>query len=273
MKSIKQAYREFLNTALGSDAYRRFKRILYSSQDSLVQMLDTQILEVLPSAQHSIVRVCDIGAGDGERAMRILAFLNAKFHNRFELDLVEQSSHYVRRARRRRPRRFCKLRVLHAFFERTALPRSHYDLILLIHSIFALENGKAIGKVLSLRKPNGKVVVVSNAPNSFLGGLKSLMDTDFEDKRYEIDDLQRSLRKSGIRYYTWSFETQWAIERRNWKRSTDTILDWISLGRYRSFDRQRKRRICAYIADKSKAEADRVMFREKEIVVVIPGVP
>lgn len=270
MNSIKEAYRDFLNTPFGADVYRKFKYILYTAQDSLVQTLDTQILQFLPAVQGESVRVCDIGGGDGVRAASILTFLHGKFRNHFELDFIEQSEFYVREFRRHLPQDFCRTQVLHSLFENTALPQQYYDLVLLIHSIFAFENGKALDKVLSLRNPNGKVVVVSNAPNSFLGGLKRLVDQSFKDKRYEIDELQSSLDREGVRFLAWPFETTCAIERSQWEQDISVILNWISLGRFPSFTTEKKREIFSYIDDNTAAEKNRIFFSEKEVVLVIP---
>lgn len=236
-----------------------------------MQTIAAQILQVLPSVQREVVRVCDIGGGNGDRTMRILAFLHGKFHNSFELDFVEQSGPYVREFRRRRAKGFCKTRVFHALFERTLLPSGHYDLVLLLHSIFAFDNGRALDKVMSLRKPSGSVLVVANAPNSFLGGLKRVVDQGFGDERYEVDDLQRSLLARGVEFSVWSFETRWAIKRSNWKRQMGIILDWISLGRFHLFGKRKTEEILAYIAVNTEGEKKRVLFREKEVVVVIPG--
>lgn len=238
-----------------------------------MQSLNTQILQSLPAVQRQLVRVSDIGGGDGDRAIRITDFLHAKFQNRFELDYVEQSALYVKQFERRQPGGCRKTRVLRGLFERVELPQNHYDLVLVIHSIFALETGAAIDKLLALRKQNGHVVVVANARNSFLGGLKQLLDDGFDDKRYEIDDFQRSLRALMVTCDTHSIITRWAVEERHRERDIDLILNWMSLGRIRHFSRARQRQVVSYVADLGQREGKRILFAEEEVVLVVPSGP
>jgi len=150
------------------------------------------------------------------------------------------------------------------------LPSGYYDLVLLIHSIFAFENGQAIMKVMELRNPEGKVVVVSNASDSFLGGLKRLVDNEYNDKRYELDDLQRSLQEQNIHYQSYEFSTNWAISRIDYDRDLRVILDWISLGQFSSFSEVKQRGIFSYVSEVSEEDGDRILFMEKEIVLIIP---
>src|SRR5258708_2763532 len=168
--SIKQAYRDFLNTPEGATVYRQFKRLLYATDDSLVQWLHTSVFRTLPSARALNVRVCDIGGGDGVRITRILQFLHGKFRNSFRLDFIEQSALYVATFDPIPLGQFCRTKKHHVLFEDVSLPTRSYDLVLLIHSIFALDNGRSTAKVLSLRRQSGDIVIVSNARNSFLGG-------------------------------------------------------------------------------------------------------
>jgi hypothetical protein len=200
----------------------------------------------------------------------MLSFLHGKFHNRFELDLIEQSAVYVEEFRKHQAKAFCRTRTLHSLFEEAALTKNHYDLVLLIHSIFAFADDAAVGKILALRQAKGNVVVVANASSSFLGGLKERMDFGFDDKRYELDDLMRILREQDVSFTTQPFETTWAIEATRWERDLKVILDWISLGRYRKFSHLRKREITQYIAASTRRDGGRVLFRENEVAVVIP---
>jgi hypothetical protein len=270
LNSIKQAYRDFLNTPEGAALYRQFKRLLYARDDSLVQWLNPSVVQTLPAAQSMHVRVCDIGGGDGDRITRILQFLHAKFKNRFQLDFIEQSALYVAAFNPTPLTKFCQTRKHHALFENVALPTQTYDVVLLIHSIFAFENGKSTEKVLALRKVDGNIVVVSNAPNSFLGGLKRLVDYGYEDKRFEIDDLKNTLRKLGIDYRQYRARTEWAIEKKTWKHDLGIILNWISLGRYSSLPKRRQSEIEDYIRNRGKKNGSRTLFREEEIILVIP---
>lgn len=268
--SIKDAYCRFLDTRQGADVYRKFKRILYGSGDSLVQVLDTQILEPLSSARRSPLRICDIGGGDGERVMRIATFLHEKFQSQIEIDFIEQSALYVEEFKRRHQSSFCVTRVHCARFEHVDFNSHRFDLVLLIHSIFAFENGNSVDKIISLRETQGKIVVASNDTNSFLGGLKLLVDEGFNDRRYEISDLKQALLARGIRFREFTFQTEWAIERKNYDRDVLLILDWITLGRYSLFTQAKKNDVLNYIDSQSQREGNRCFFRENEIVLVIP---
>ena len=272
MNSIKQAYRDFLNTPEGAALYRQFKQLLYARQDSLVQWLNASVLLTLPAARKLNVRVCDIGGGDGDRITRILQFLQSKFKNRFHLDFVEQSALYVSEFNRKPLPQFCRTEIKHCLFEDAKLTTGNYDLVLLIHSIFAFENGDSTRKVLALRRRDGNIVIVSNAPNSFLGGLKRLTDTGFSDKRFEIDDLKRSLRKSGVYFRQQTTFTEWAIDKKTWKRDIGIILNWISLGRYDSLPPRQQREIQDYIRRRGKKNGSRTFFKEEEIVLTIPDI-
>ena len=165
---------------------------------------------------------------------------------------------------------FCRTKMHHCLFENANLPVENYDLTLLIHSIFAFENGASTEKVLSLRRAGGSIVVVSNAPNSFLGGLKRLTDYGYEDRRFEIDDLKHALRKSGLSFKQNSTFTVWAIDRKTWKRDIGIILKWISLGRYELLPKHRQREIEDYIRKRGKQNGSRTLFKEQEIVLTIP---
>lgn len=270
MNSIKQAYRDFLNTPEGVALYRQFKKLLYARQDSLVQWLNNSVLLTLPAARKLNVRVCDIGGGDGGRITRILQFLQGKFKNRFRLDFIEQSALYVSEFKPQPLTPFCRITINHGLFEDAKLTVGNYDLVLLIHSIFAFENGDSTRKVLDLRRTDGNIVIVSNAPNSFLGGLKRLTDTDYSDKRFEIDDLKQSLRKSGVDFRQQTTFTEWAIDKKTWKRDIGIILNWISLGRYDSLPKRQQMEIQDYVRRRGKKNGSRTFFKEEEIVLTIP---
>jgi hypothetical protein len=210
MDSVKSAYCRFLNTKEGANAYRQFKRLLYAREDSLVQWLNPSVFQTLRAAQSVEVNVCDIGGGDGGRITRILQFLHAKFKNRFALDFVEQSKLYCDAFNAGPLARFCRTKKHHSMFEDVLFKPRYYDLIILIHSIFAFDNEYSTEKVLALRKLDGAIVVVSNAPNSLLGRLKRLVDDGFEDRRFEITDLKRTLGNLGVNYRQYS--TNWTVE-------------------------------------------------------------
>ncbi|ACF45678.1 hypothetical protein Paes_0623 [Prosthecochloris aestuarii DSM 271] len=270
--SIKDAYCSFLNTRHGAEVYRQFKRILYGSTDSLIQVLDTQIFEHLISIRRSPVRICDIGGGDGERVMCIAAFLHEKFQSQIKIDFIEQSALYVEEFKRRHKSDYCVTKAHCARFEHVDFNSHRFDLVLLIHSIFAFENVNSVDKIISLRETHGNIVVASNDTNSFLGGLKLLVDEGFDDRRYEISDLKQALQNRGIQFREFTFQTEWAIENENYDRDILLILDWITLGRYSVFTQSKKNDILRYIESQSIRNGGRFFFKENEVVLVIPDI-
>jgi hypothetical protein len=266
--SIKLTYRQFLNTELGAQAYGRFKHGIYSDEDSLVQTLNNNILQNLPVISRDVLRVCDIGGGDGRRIRAILKFLHDKFGLRFELDFVEQSSYLMRSFAPDDISPFTQTEKFEMLFEQTNL-KGGYDLIFLIHSIFAFEDRSAVDKILSLPKREGAIVVISNAADSFLAGLKKIVDTGYSDTRYEITDLLEILRERGIKHRQIPKETKWAVFKDNLSQHIDTILEWLSLGKRTEMDEDRQAQIREYVHRNSADLGQRVLFTEREMVVVV----
>jgi hypothetical protein len=271
MPSIRKIYCQFLNTDAGANLYNEFKKILYTEEDSLVQILDNEILQNLSLLRKPALKVCDIGGGDGKRIIRILRFIHAKFQEQFHLDFIEQSGLYINAFDTSGLDSFCETRKHHALFENVSLLEGSYDLIFLIHSIFAFEKGRALDKVLSLPHTNGKVIIVSNAQRSFLGGLKEIVDQGYDDRRYEIDDLRQDLDKKQIPYVCSAFQTRWAIDEAHHEDYLNIIMGWISLNSWRSFTQQKKRIILDYVAENTTSSEGRTFFKEEENVLVIPS--
>jgi hypothetical protein len=271
MKSIRKKYCQFLNTNAGANLYNEFKKILYTEEDSLVQTLDNDVLQGLTLLRKPDLKVCDIGGGDGKRITHILRYLHVKFRERFHLDFIEQSSLYIEAFNTTILNSFCETRKHHTLFENVALPEKSYDLIFLIHSIFAFENGRALEKVLALPHADGKVVVISNAPHSFLGGLKKIVDEDYDDRRYEICNLQSDLDKKQISYVCSTFQTRWAIDQAHYNDCLNIIMDWISLNSWNSFTPEKRRTIFNYVNETSTISGGRTFFTEEEVVLVIPS--
>jgi hypothetical protein len=269
MTTLKEKYRQFLNTERGAHVYNDFKRILYTTEDSLVQTLDNDLLQDLPLVRKDFLRICDIGGGDGRRIIQILKYLREKFHIRFHVDFVEQSRPYINAFDSKRIHDFTTISMFHDLFENVSLS-GNYDLVFLIHSIFAFQNSKAIDKVMSLPNKDGKVVIVSNSPSSFLAGLKSLIDREYADKRYEIDQVCRDLDDTGLQYCDMSFQTKWASGTDSYVDDVNTILEWLSLGEFNSFGAEKKESVFNYIAKNSIEVNGRTYFTEEEIVVVAP---
>ncbi len=267
LPSIRLAYRQFLNTELGAIAYERFKRDLYTEDDSLVQFLNNGVLQNLTVIQRDVLDVCDIGGGNGKRIRNILKFLYEKFGMRFSLDFVEQSSYLMHSFDPHDISPFTTTKKFEMLFENASLARG-YDLVFLIHSIFAFENDLAVNKVLSLPNKGGAVVVVSNAQDSFLAGLKRLLDVGYEDGRFEIEDLLTVFTARGIETQEIPFETKWAIPKGKLAEHIKTLLDWLSLGRLADIGEDNEKRVREYIHQNSIDLGERVLFTERESIVV-----
>jgi hypothetical protein len=95
------------------------------------------------------------------------------------------------------------------------------------------------------------------------------VDADFNDARYEISDLALSLEVHGVTFSTQTFDTSWEITNQEWRGAASIILDWISLGRYETFEKRRKREIVEYLYDQSTPTRAGRAFHETEVVLVL----
>ena len=268
-QSIKVAYREFLNTEYGVQAYERFKQVLYTDDDSLVQTLNNDILQYLPVFSTDVLNVCDIGGGNGRRIRRILKFLHEKFDLRFKLDFVEQSSYLMRSFNSDDISSFTATHNFEMLFEDAKLAGG-YDLVFLIHSIFAFESDLAVDKVLSLPNAEGTIVIVSNAQNSFLAGLKKILDAGYEDNRFEITDLVKILEDRALPFQQILFETKWAVRKDALLQEIEVILNWLSLGRCKNLTDDRRNEVWQYVEENSSDLGQRILFTESEVIVLLP---
>lgn len=273
MNSVRLKYRQFLSTDCGAQTYSEFKNILYAEDDSLVSVLNNNYLPLLKPYMFDELRICDIGGGDGNRITRILRYLNHKFHTKFHLDFIEQSNIYCNQFRQNVHvlGEYCSVTIMNALFEKVELSNK-YDLLILIHSIFAFENGSAVDKLMSLLKENGRIIIVSNAMDSFLGRLKKIVDGRYSDERYEIDELRRTFEKKDIQYYEDHFFTEWTIEREKFKRDLNIIFNWITLGEYDDFSKSEKSKMDTYILGEGQFFENRYYLKEKEEILIVPKI-
>ncbi len=274
-QSVKQAYLNYLNTERGTSIYNEFKNILYSKEDSLTQYVNQNYLYDLLTSRSGVLKICDIGGGDGRRVLDIMEFCYQNFGIKFELDFIEQSSIFVRQFKQSLSQRKTyfieKVNIFNNLFETVDLPSNYYDIVLLIHSIFCLEKGQALDKILSLRKNDGRIIIISNAGNSFLGGLKQIIDDNYQDSRYEIEDLAEELNSQKINYQLSSFDRQWLINSSSLKTSPElqVILEWISLGNYHKYDPSKQAKIQNYINSQSIQLDSKISLIEKETILQI----
>lgn len=266
--SVKQAYREYLQTRRGADIYREFKRILYGQDDSLANEISRVLTKELSTGQREKLKACDIGGGDGDRISRVIRSLHKEFGTCVDLDFIEQSKIYIDEFVPEREIPFCAVHKIPGLFEDAHLVEKCYDIVFLIHSIFAFQDEEAVNKTLSLVKKGGLIIVVTNAGDSFLGGLKKLVDKVHPDNRYEMDALTENLEARGIRYDRKEFLTRWSIEEES--PALNVLLGWISLGRYAGESDPLHEEIMTYIEDHSTVVGARRLFHEKEVVLLIP---
>jgi hypothetical protein len=144
-----------------------------------------------------------------------------------------------------------------------------YDLVFLIHSIFAFEDISTVDKILSLPNTGGSIVIVSNAQNSFLAGLKKIVDAGYSDNRFEISDLLKILEDRGADHNQVHFETKWAVSKDRMAEHIEEILGWLSLGKRAEINEESQEQINAYVRKNSVDLGHRVLFTERETIVVI----
>jgi len=273
MGSVKKQYCSFLRTEHGSKIYNDFKDILYSQFDSLVVKLCSDYLYRISLLKEHEINICDIGGGDGKRIIQILSYLHSKYKNNFNLDFVEQSPIYCKvfDESNRSIRSFSHIKIFDDYFENLSL-NSQYDVIFLIHSIFAFDNGNSINKIISLLKTDGKIIAVSNSPSSFLAKLKLIVDSEYSDNRYEINDLENSLSMHSYKYSKFTFITDWIISKQNIEKELEIIFDWISLGEYYHYPKSKKDELLNYALNECTLSNNKYYFREEEVVLIIPPV-
>jgi hypothetical protein len=271
MKSVKMNYIKYLQTEFGTQKYIDFKKILYTENDSLVQVLNNNYLSLIKPYRKSKLSVCDIGGGDGYRILNILSFMNNKFHIRFNLDFVEQSKIYCDLFSQKIKgfNNNIDINIHNNLFESIEF-HEQYDLLFLIHSIFAFDNGNSVEKLLNLVKNDGNIIVVSNSPDSLLAKIKNKIDIDFNDDRFEIDDLMKILDKHRIKYSNSYFYTEWVIEESLLDENFYTILHWLSLGNYENYKSNRQMDLRDFIIRHSEKYNNLYLFKEKEQVLIIP---
>jgi hypothetical protein len=165
---------------------------------------------------------------------------------------------------------FVRVRKFPVLFEDAKL-EGGYDLVFLIHSIFAFQDANTFEKVLRLRGESGFIILVTNAGDSFLAGLKRILDHGYVDRRFEIDDLLRILRVREILFDIRQFQTTWKIRQDSLDTDGRAIEEWLSLGRRKPEEISRTFR--SYILDRSSPVGEARLFSEDEVVVLIPPIP
>lgn len=277
MNSVKKAYKEFLNTKNGCKVYNDFKDVLYTPSDSLAQKINREIIQHLVSNRQNPIKICDIGGGDGRRMMHILSFLAQKKPDlEFNLDVVEQSELFCKEFKRRAAEieNTKVVNIYHGLFEDLfdMLTQGSYDIVFLIHSIFALQDIEIYHNINSLVKPGGKIVFISNARDSLLAKLKRILDREYEDKRTEIEDVKEMLRDSDVKFDSLTFNTEFCISSADIDRDSYKILNWLSLGKYTSASTEDANKLKAELKKLGIQREDKYYFSEQEEILFIPPI-
>ncbi len=273
MKSVKEEYKKYLQTVFGTKSYNAFKEILYSQNDSLISYFNKNILRrFLPETEN--INICDIGGGDAKRLIQIGTFLkNYDNKKKLSLDLIEQSKEFCKQAKIKllENNPFVEVSIFNQLFENYSKD-SKYHLIFLIHSIFAFQDTNSIIKVFNSLAEDGKVVLFSNASDSFLATLKQLIDTHFNDSRFEINEIENLLIKNEVGFEKYQFNTEWSVKSNEFELKMELILEWLSLGHFKAFSASQKNKIFTRIIDLAHLENDSYFFKEKEEILIIPKI-
>jgi SAM-dependent methyltransferase len=268
VEKVKEDYKAYLQTREGIDNYNAFKEILYTRDDELAKKLFALVApDLKPRARLSI---CDVGGGDGRRITELCRRLHERDGCDIILDFIEQSTLQCAdfEARKSRIEPFTAVTIFPTELEQVVL-KTNYDLIFFIHSIFCLANFSSFSKICARLQPGGKVVVVSNAGDSFLGRLKAATDQHYRDRRYEIDDLRADLERAGSPFLEHSMLTEWSIPAAQVALKLGVILRWLSLGKWRGTETQADSRLLDLALSLAEQRGDRYYFSEREVVFII----
>ena len=268
MKNVKENYKAYLQTRQGIDNYNAFKEILYTKDDELVKKLFALVAaDLQPRARLSI---CDVGGGDGRRMTELCRRLHERDGCDIILDFIEQSTLQCAdfEARQSQIEPFTAVTIFPTELEQVVLP-TNYDLIFFIHSIFCLADFSSFRKICARMGPGGKVVVASNAGDSFLGRLKAAADLGYRDRRYEIDDLRADLERAGVPFLEYSTITEWSIPSAQVASRLGVILRWLSLGKWRGAESSADAQLLDLALSLAERRGDRYYCCEREVVLII----
>jgi 2-polyprenyl-3-methyl-5-hydroxy-6-metoxy-1,4-benzoquinol methylase len=268
MESVKNKYKEYLNTKNGAANYNEFKKILYSSNDTLVNEIQKNIIaDTLAKKELSI---CDLGGGDGRRLIQIVEHLRRKGFANINMDLIEQSKVFTDSFRElsSQIKHYTQVNIFTQLIEEF-IPTKKYDIILLLHSIFCLSDSNVFDQIKKSCKADGEIIIASNAANSFLSVLKSKIDNNYSDKRYEIDDLRTDLKERKINFSNYAFKTKWNIKAKEVKKKAGIVLQWLSLGRFEKMSQKDKNELIEFTLSLANKKDNVYYFSENEEVIKI----
>ena len=267
--SARAEYRHFLATEKGSQLYRRFRNLLYGEEDALVTSIAERVMTGCLFRGRSDLTVSDVGCGDGERTSRFCQHLVSQ-GSYGRLCLIEQSPVYVRDLGRRVFPSGWTTSVYHQRFEEyTAQELS--DLVLVVHSIFGMEELNLVEKIVALKTDDGVIVIASNASTSLLGRLKRVLDMEFACARLEVDGIECRLEQLSVDFRVERFFTTWSVETERVAEVECLLGDWLGLGRYGSLGARVRDEFVDLVRSSGAVRDGRIYWREEERVLVIGG--
>ena len=163
---------------------------------------------------------------------------------------------------------FCEIQIYTKEIEDSFLSNT-YDIVFLIHSIFCFSNFSVFEKIFSRVKENGVLYVVSNSSSSFLSKLKKKLDSQYEDERYEINNLVSDIKVSGLKYSKYNFKTAWKLTNQDVDNKIASILEWLSLGEFQSFSTSKQLQIIEFAKSLAVKVDNEYIFSEDEIILEI----
>jgi hypothetical protein len=268
--SVKDRYKNYLKTKEGVETYNEFKDILYNRPDSLIETLFSRYISKLGLKE--AITICDVGGGDGKRIIDLTNKIRHAFNCRVDLDFIEQSGLMCRMFSQSIKRTGCfnKAKIFNSQIENSQLQlQDKYDIVFLIHSIFCFNSFSIIQKLYNRLNKNGVLVLLTNSGESFLGTLKSRLDSEYADKRYELTDLRLDLDRNGFEFSESSFDTNIVIKENQLEENISVILRWLSLGEYDSLDFWRKTSAIEAVRQLGKHRPGEYLFTETEKVLLL----
>jgi|GEM_PF-1364397 len=270
MKSVRQNYKSYLDCIDGARAYNNFKSKFYTIQDSVV---DHVVIELENHFQSKKLDVLDIGGGDGKRIIQILKTLHTSRQLKFSLDFIEQSEAFMNEfeVSNYSIKSYTDINTYHSDFEKVHLS-NRYDVILLIHSIFAFNEQQVIADLVNKLSENGVIIIVSNSDSSFLAKAKKEVDSIFLDQRIEISNVRKLLLDSSIHFSESNFNTIVRIAKHQVDDFLSTLLEWLTLGHKNLLTTKKSLAISRLLESSIYKEDEEYLYLiEKEVLIKIPA--
>jgi len=268
ISNVKEEYKRYFQTHDGIENYNAFKSVLYGRQDTLVQTLFNNYIKKFRLQAPLII--CDVGGGDGKRAVNICENIHKNAGIYLQLDFIEQSRLACQHFTQKIPRikSFCEVEIFPKEIE-DMVPNRKYDIIFLIHSIFCFRDFSILQHLYSHIKEGGMLMIVTNSSESFLGQLKEKLDEEYKDQRYEISRLTDDLKTHRFQFREESITTRWTVHKDAVEAQLEIILQWLSLGHFKKMHPFQRNKLLQMAKVRGHREKDTFLFSEVEKVIMI----